>query len=99
MTDKAWKRFERRVADFIKGERVPITGRARGSAPDVEHNWLAVECKYRQSIPEWLKDAMRQAVASAMPRQMPVVILGEKGKDINDAFFIVRARDFKDHWL
>lgn len=97
--DKLWKAFERRAAKFVGGERVPITGRQRGSAPDIEHSWLSIECKYRKSVPEWIKDAMRQAVASARPRQMPVVILGEKGADIKDALFIFRAEDVKDHWL
>ena len=39
--DKTWKKFERDIAKELTSlgdmaERVPITGRTRGSAPDVE---------------------------------------------------------------
>ena len=99
MADKAWKACERRIAKFIGGERVPITGRQRGDAPDIAHNWLSVEVKYRKKIPEWIKDAMRQAVASKRMRQMPCVILCEKGQKTEDNLIIFRLGDAKDHWL
>ncbi len=51
LADKNWKRFERRVAAIVDGERVPVSGRQRGYAPDIEHNWLSIECKYRKSLP------------------------------------------------
>jgi hypothetical protein len=97
--DKAWKRNERDIAKFVGGTRVPITGRQRGDVPDIEHNWLALEAKYRKTLPEWLHDAMRQAEAAARPRQMPVVVLREKGMPITDCYFAVRAKDFKDWFL
>ena len=99
LADKNWKRFERRVAAIVDGERVPVSGRQRGYAPDIEHNWLSIECKYRKSLPEWIKDAMRQAEASARPRQMPCVILGEKGQKADDALIIFRLSDARDHWI
>ena len=83
MTDKAWKRAERRVADLFGGTRVPITGRARGSAPDVAHPLYAIEVKYRKNgLPGWIKDAMSQAKASARGEQWPVVVLVEKGGEM-----------------
>lgn len=99
MTDKAWKACERRVAKYINGTRVPVSGRTRGDKPDIDHNFLAVEVKYRKEIPEWLKDAMRQAEAAAMPRQLPCVILVEKGQDTGEALICFRLRDARDHWL
>jgi hypothetical protein len=99
VTDKAWKSAERRIAKYIGGERVPVTGRARGSAPDIKHNWLCPEVKYRKSIPEWIKDAMRQAEASAMPRQMPCVILVERGQKTDEALICFRLQDAKEQWL
>lgn len=99
MVDKAWKRAERRIAEYIGGERVPITGRQRGSAPDIEHAWLSVECKYRAKLPEWLHDAMRQADASRKQRQMPIVFLLEKGAKVGDAYAVVRLSDFRDRWI
>lgn len=97
--DKLWKSWERKIADYVGGERVPITGRQRGSAPDIKHNWLSIEVKQRKKIAELLKDAMRQAEASAGPRQLPVVILVETGSKVGDAFIFCRLSDFKDHWL
>ena len=98
----AWKSFERRVAKYIGGgaERVPITGRQRGSEPDISHPWLSIECKYRKATPEWIKDAMRQAFASKKrPNDLPVVIIGEKGDHTGNAWVIVSLEDFRDRWL
>lgn len=99
MADKAWKRCERRVAKYIGGERVPITGRQRGDVPDVKHNWLSVEIKYRAKLPRWLYEARSQAEAAAQPRQLPVQIYVERGMDVKDAFIVCRLSDFRDHWL
>ena len=99
MADKPWKSCERRVARYIGGERVPITGRQRGDVPDIKHNWLSPEVKYRKAVPEWIKDAMRQAEAASNPRQLPVVILVEKGQEVGEAFIMCRLREFRDHWL
>ena len=99
MSDKAWKACERRVAKYIGGERVPITGRQRGDVPDIKHAWLCPEVKYRQKISKFLHDAMRQAVAAVRGKQMPCVILCEKGQDTGDAYIIFRLEDARDHWL
>lgn len=63
-----WKATERFIAAALGGRRVPITGRQRGSAPDVEHPVFAIECKRRSSLyafPKWLTTAFEQAEASA----------------------------------
>ena len=100
MADKAWKACERRVAKYIGGERVPVTGRQRGDAPDIDHNWLSVEVKYRARLPAWIHDAMDQAKASMKgPRQMPCVILCEKGKETGESYIMFRLSDARDHWL
>lgn len=99
MADKAWKACERRVAKYINGERVPITGRQRGDAPDIKHNWLSVEVKYRKTTPEWIKDAMRQAKASARGNQTPVVIICEKGQDVGRAWALFELEEVRDRWL
>lgn len=49
--DKTWKRVERAIAAAVGGERVPVTGRQRGSAPDVSHASLAIEVKHRKKLP------------------------------------------------
>ena len=53
ITDKAWKRFERRVASKVGGKRIPINGR---KGVDISHPYLDIECKYRKTLPAWLFD-------------------------------------------
>ncbi len=93
MGDKTWKNIERKVASYLGGTRVPITGRQRGSAPDVEHAALSIEVKHRESLPDWLFDAMNQAEESRRGTQIPVVILHQKGQSIPDCLTIVRLSD------
>lgn len=100
MTDKAWKACERRVAKYIGGERVPITGRQRGDVPDIEHNFLVPEVKYKNKMPAWIYDALNQAeAAQRRTSQMPCVILVEKGQKIGDALIVFRLGDARAHWL
>ena len=99
MADKAWKRAERRIAEYIGGERVPITGRQRGDAPDIKHPFMCVEVKYRASLPKSLHDAMDQAEAAVVGRQMPCVILIEKGQQVKDAFLVMRLEQWKKRYL
>lgn len=91
-----WKAVERAIASIIGGERVPVTGRQRGSAPDIKHKWLSVEVKNRKKLPEWVHDAMRQAEASVKGDQLPIVFLHENGMKYKDAYAVVRIQDFVD---
>jgi hypothetical protein len=100
MPEKAWKRCERVIAKYIGGTRVPVTGRSRGDAPDIEHNWLSPEIKYTSgSLPKKWFEARAQAEASSKPRQLPVQIWVEKGMSAGDAFVMMRLSDFRDRWL
>jgi len=90
-----WKNTERKIAAIVGGERVPITGRQRGSAPDVAHEWLGIEVKHKANLPAWLHDAMAQAVAcSDNGEKLPIVILHEKGRRHDDDFVVVKLSDF-----
>jgi hypothetical protein len=75
--DKAWKAFERRVAQRTGGERVPVADRR--TPLDVAHPFLGIECKYRNKISKFLKEAMEQAIEGSGGDKIPTVILGEKG--------------------
>jgi len=96
MTDRGWKRTERRTAAILGGKRVPITGRQRGDSPDVAHPWLSVECKHRKRLPAWILDAMDQARAAARLDQLPVAILHESGRRHDDNLVLVRLGDFRE---
>jgi hypothetical protein len=93
--DKPWKATERATARLLGGVRVPITGRQRGSAPDVEHDHLSIECKHRRVMPQWIKDALDQAVAASDGRQrLPIVVIHEHGKRHLDDVVMVSMRDW-----
>jgi hypothetical protein len=94
MSERAWKRTERMVARRLKGERIPVTGRARGSAPDVFTPWACVEVKHRKTLPQWLLEAVDQAYASAQDDQLPVVVLHEAGMPHDRDLVVMRLRDF-----
>jgi len=95
--DKPWKRFERRIAAVLDdAERVPITGRQRGDAPDIRHEWLSIEAKFRASLPGWIDNGLDQAKASDRGGQLPVVSAGDKGRKVGDCWVVGRLGDWLD---
>jgi hypothetical protein len=95
MPDRAWKQTERRTAAILGGKRVPVSGRGRGDVPDVEHDHLSIECKHRRVMPQWIKDALDQAVAASDGRQrLPIVVIHEHGKRHLDDVVMVSMRDW-----
>lgn len=66
MTRGRWKEIERWWALTLGGRRVPVTGRQRGSAPDVEHPRYAIEVKAGKVLSDRLGLGIRQAVAAAV---------------------------------
>jgi len=99
MADKPWKRSERLIAKAIGGKRVPVSGRSRGDQPDIEHNYLSIECKLRASLPAWLHDPMDQAEKSGRANQTPCVILRHKGQKAKDAFVVFKLGDFTKRFM
>lgn len=94
---KNWKNVELAIARILGGSRVPITGRARGSAPDIDHEEYSIEVKHRQSLPSWIKDAMEQAEASNKDGdKLPIVILHEKHTQFENSFVMIRLKNLKD---
>ena len=96
-----WKRIERKIAAYIGGKRVPVTGRTRGDAPDIEHELLVPEVKYRKKVPDWLKEAMDQAQQAKAPQEfkIPCAILVEHGQQAKDTLVVMRLKDVRDWWL
>ncbi len=94
---KDWKACERRVAELLGGRRVPVSGRARGDCPDVEHRTLSIECKSRKKLPIWIEDAMRQAEVSAKDGQLPVVVLHQDRAPYAGSLVVLRLEDFASH--
>lgn len=99
MTDKAWKVAERRVAEILGGERIPINGRIRGSAPDVSHPRLSLEIKHRQTIPRWIEGALQQAEASSTTEgsgKLAVAVLHGDGARYGKSLCLLRLEDLAE---
>ncbi len=94
---KDWKSCERRVAEFLGGERVPVSGRTRGDAPDVLHDHLSIEVKSRRKLPAWIEDAMKQAEASAKDGQLPVAVLHQDARRYAESLVVLRLEDFSNY--
>jgi hypothetical protein len=98
----AWKSAERAWGAFLGGKRVPVTGRARGDAPDVGpaeegQDWpWSIEVKYGKVLSSRTRMAMVQALAAAKEGQTPLVCIThrEKGKRDNEHYVVLRAIDF-----
>jgi len=97
--DKPWKNNERKIAAYIGGERVPVSGRARGYAPDIKHPWLSIEVKLRMRVPAWIKNGMDQAKQSVRGDQIPCLIIREKFQRVDDALVCISLKDFRESIL
>lgn len=91
----AWKRTERAVARQLGGRRVPVTGRARGDVPDVEHDLLAIEVKHWARLPTRVVQALEQAEAAARSEQLPVAVIHGAGERMDKALVVMRLEDFR----
>lgn len=105
MSRLSWKKAELVLARLLGGERVPVTGRVRGWAPDIEHPTLALEVKTRKRMPVLLADGMDQAVKAAgwyerkgKGYRMPALVIHEDGSHYDNALVVVRLRDARDWW-
>ena len=94
---KDWKACERRIADILGGQRVPVSGRSRGDAPDIAHDQLSIEVKSRKRLPVWIEEAMKQAEASAKDGQLPVVVLHQDSRRYTDCLLVLRLADFVNY--
>lgn len=102
---RRWKSDERAVAVHLGGERVPVTGRTRGWAPDVRHQWLAIEVKSRARMPLLLATAMDQARKSAEwskkrgeGDKLPIAVVHQRGQHFHNALVVMSLGDFTDYF-
>jgi hypothetical protein len=87
----AWKAHERKVAKLTGGTRISRSDDWGREDLDVEHPYLAIDCKYRKSLAVWswfkklevdtLKKMERDIRMGKDPhKKIPTLILKEKGK-------------------
>ncbi|MGI8552842.1 MAG: hypothetical protein ACR2PL_18950 [Dehalococcoidia bacterium] len=76
MERTTWKASERRMAKALGGERVPVSGRGRGSVPDIEHPRFAIEHKAGRVMSARMLEAVDQAEAAAQHSgKLPLVTI------------------------
>jgi hypothetical protein len=102
---RRWKSLELRLARRLGGERVPVTGRTRGWAPDIKHPWLALEVKSRKSqlviIAEMLDQAEKAAAfykRCGEGERLPLGIYHVSGTRDENAYVFLRLGDFMDYF-
>lgn len=77
---------------------MPVTGRQRGSAPDVEHPRYAIEVKAGKVLSPRLSLGIHQAVAAAVGTgKIPLLCITHKTEGKRDAehFVLLRLEDWQ----
>lgn len=102
---RRWKGVELALAKRLGGERVPVTGRTRGYAPDVRHPWLAIEVKSRKSQLVIIREMLDQAVKAAEwykrrgeGERLPIGAYHVTGQHLDNAYVFLRLKDFEDYF-
>ncbi len=94
--DRAWKAFERNVAKRIGGQRW-ISDKG-SNAPDIKHERLSPEVKYRSEKGAYIKATLRDAIAQARRNALPgkpwVVIAKERGQADDEALVVMDLAGF-----
>ena len=87
----AWKAAERQAAKALDGSRNSCGGDFGQSAPEVEHPLFSVECKYRKTLPRWLRLGLEQATRYDTTKR-PLLVIKEKG--MRGALVVMKLSDF-----
>ena len=91
-----WKASERRVADDLLGQRIPVTGIDRDGA-DVITSLFHVQVKLRKSLPAWLWAWLRGIVRDAAPHmKIGVLVLKKPRQKDAEGLVVLRYGDFVD---
>jgi len=91
-----WKKFERKVAKALGGQRTPLSGSlSRHTSGDVIHPIFYIECKYRADIRGF--NALRVFKEEVEPKakaegKIPLLVVKEKGK--KGELVVLRFEDF-----
>jgi hypothetical protein len=91
-----WKASERRVADDLLGQRIPVTGIDRDGA-DVVTPLFHVQVKLRKSLPQWIWNWLGGIVGdAARHRKIGVLILKKPRQRDAEGLVVLRYEDFVD---
>ena len=92
--DKAWKRFERVVAEKVGGRRIPVTGLDRDGADVVAAPFL-YQCKLRKNVPGYLTKWLAGITSTAAQSGNTGIIVWRAPGTLNgDALVILKLSDW-----
>jgi hypothetical protein len=93
MSDRGWKKFERRCCRALGTERIPVTGERHGA--DGQTDRFALQFKLRRSLPSWLFAWLGGIVATAeRTGRIGVLVLKQPRMRDDDALVVVRWGDW-----
>jgi hypothetical protein len=91
-----WKASERRIAEDLLGQRIPVTGVDRAGA-DVVTSLFHVQVKLRKSLPQWLWGWLSGIVGDAAPHmKIGVLVLKKPRQRDAEGLVVLRYGDFVD---
>ena len=96
MPSSRWKQIELELCRIFGGQRAGKEGMMGPDCKGTGH--YAIQVKHR-SCPNWLIDAMEQAVRDSGVKQLPTVALHPKHAPIDETLIIFRLKDFKEWHL
>jgi hypothetical protein len=95
MTDRGWKKLERRLARDVGSERIPVTGERQGA--DFEDGMFCFQAKLGRAMPgylgAWLA-GIRAAGSRRAPPKIGVVIWKPKHARDTDAVVLLTWADW-----
>ena len=95
MPDKRWKAAERKIAERIGGQRIPLLGR---EGTDLSHPVFFIEVKSRKSIAPYLwTNFLSQILEAARLHKtdkVPAIAIHRPGMDYDDTLICFRAGDY-----
>lgn len=78
MTEKNWKKVERRIASYFNSQRTPLSGfNSRHTESDTLNSELFIEIKTRKKIP-FLKTFKETIEKAKKENKIPLVVFVEK---------------------
>lgn len=95
MSERSWKKFERRVAGLFGVRRIPVTGERAGA--DLENELFVVQAKLGRAMPAYLQEWLDGIVAAGLkrrPAKIGLVVWKPRRTHDRSALVICRLEDW-----
>jgi len=94
MTEKRWKYEQRRIARALNCTRIKNLGEP---GPDLESEFLKVEVRAHDNLPQWLLASLGKARGFASPHHLGLLVLTSRS-DIQ-TLVVMDLRDYRDWYV